>query len=289
MKTIKGPGIFLAQFIGPQAPFNTLAGIAQWAAGLGYKALQIPCNHPAIFDVERAAASQTYCDEVSGILAEHGLVISELSTHLEGQLVAVHPTYDAAFDAFAPAALHGDPQARQRWAVEKVRQAAVASGRLGLQAHATFSGALAWPFFYPWPPHNQPLLDEAFAELARRWRPLLDLFDEQGVDVCYEIHPGEDLHDGVTFERFLALVDNHPRCNMLYDPSHLHAAADGLSGLYRYLSTARIKAFHVKDAEFRPNGRNGVYGGYQPWHQPRRTLSARPATGRSTSKGCSVS
>ncbi len=147
MKTIKGPGIFLAQFIGPRAPFNTLAGIAQWAAGLGYKALQIPCNHPAIFDVERAAASQTYCDEVSGILAEHGLVISELSTHLEGQLVAVHPAYDAAFDAFAPAALHGDPQARQRWAVEKVRQAAVASGRLGLQAHATFSGALAWPFF----------------------------------------------------------------------------------------------------------------------------------------------
>lgn len=147
MKTIKGPGIFLAQFIGPQAPFNTLAGIAQWAAGLGYKALQIPCNHPAIFDVERAAASQTYCDEVSGILAEHGLVISELSTHLEGQLVAVHPAYDAAFDAFAPAALHGDPQARQRWAVEKVRQAAVSSGRLGLQAHATFSGALAWPFF----------------------------------------------------------------------------------------------------------------------------------------------
>lgn len=147
MKTIKGPGIFLAQFIGPQAPFNTLAGMAQWAAGLGYRALQIPCNHPAIFDVERAAASQTYCDEVSGTLAEHGLVISELSTHLEGQLVAVHPAYDAAFDAFAPAALHGDPQARQRWAVEKVKQAAVASGRLGLKAHATFSGALAWPFF----------------------------------------------------------------------------------------------------------------------------------------------
>lgn len=147
MKTIKGPGIFLAQFIGPQAPFNTLAGVAQWAAGLGYRALQIPCNHPAIFDVERAAASQTYCDEVRGTLAEHGLVISELSTHLEGQLVAVHPAYDAAFDAFAPAALHGDPQARQRWAVEKVRQAAVASGRLGLKAHATFSGALAWPFF----------------------------------------------------------------------------------------------------------------------------------------------
>lgn len=222
MKTIKGPGIFLAQFIGSQAPFNTLEGLAQWAAGLGYQALQIPCNHPAIFDVERAAASQTYCDEMSGKLAEHGLAIGELSTHLEGQLVAVHPAYDTAFDAFAPAALRGNPQARQQWAVEKVRQAAVASARLGLKAHATFSGALAWPYFYPWPPHNQPLLDEAFDELARRWRPLLDVFDEQGVDLCYEIHPGEDLHDGVTFERFLQRLDNHPRCNILYDPSHLH-------------------------------------------------------------------
>ena len=191
MKTMKGPGIFLAQFIGAQAPFNTLDGIAAWAAGLGYQALQIPCNHPAIFDVERAAMSQTYCDEIRGRLAEHGLTISELSTHLEGQLVAVHPAYDAAFDAFAPAALRGNPPARQQWAVEKVRQAAVASARLGLQAHATFSGSLAWPLFYPWPPHNPSRIDEAFDELARRWRPLLDLYDEQGIDLCYEIHPGE--------------------------------------------------------------------------------------------------
>lgn len=287
MKTIKGPGIFLAQFIGPQAPFNTLAGIAQWAAGLGYKALQIPCNHPAIFDVERAAASQTYCDEVSGILAEHGLVISELSTHLEGQLVAVHPAYDAAFDAFAPAALHGDPQARQRWAVEKVRQAAVASGRLGLQAHATFSGALAWPFFYPWPPHNQPLLDEAFAELARRWRPLLDLFDEQGVDVCYEIHPGEDLHDGVTFERFLALVDNHPRCNMLYDPSHLHLQQmDYLAYIDIYMRV--LKRFTSRTPNFAATGAMASTVDTSPGSSGP-GVSALPATGRSTSKGCSVS
>ena len=190
------------------------------------------------------------------------LLLERIETALTAQVALALPEDQA----FAAAALHGAPQARQRWAVEKVRQAAVASGRLGLQAHATFSGALAWPFFYPWPPHNQPLLDEAFAELARRWRPLLDLFDEQGVDVCYEIHPGEDLHDGVTFERFLTLVDNHPRCNMLYDPSHLHLQQmDYLT--YIDIYHARIKAFHVKDAEFRRNGRNGVYGGYQPWQQ----------------------
>lgn len=264
MKTIQGPAIFLAQFIGAQPPFNTLAGLADWAAGLGYKALQIPCNHPAIFDVEQAAQSQTYCDDVRGVLAERGLVMSELSTHLEGQLIAVHPAYDAAFDSFAPASRRGNPSARQAWATEKLFQAARASRNLGLRAHATFSGALAWPYLYPWPPHNALLFKEAFAELARRWRPVLDSFDEQGVDLCYEIHPGEDLHDGVTFERFLDGVDNHPRCNILYDPSHLHLQQiDYLAFIDIYHE--RIKAFHVKDAEYRTTGRSGVYGGYQSW------------------------
>ena len=264
MKTIKGPGIFLSQFIAGDAPFNTLDGLAEWAAGLGYKALQIPCNHPAIFDLEKAVASQTYCDEIRGRLAEKGLEVSELSTHLEGQLVAVHPAYDDAFDHFAPAVLRGKPQARQQWAVETVKKAAQASARLGLSAHATFSGALAWPYFYPWPPHNAALLQDAFAEQARRWRPILDVFDEHGVNLCYEIHPGEDLHDGLTFERFLEGVGHHPRCHMLYDPSHLHLQnIDYLAWIDIYHS--RIKAFHVKDAEFERNGRSGVYGGYQNW------------------------
>lgn len=264
MRTIKGPGIFLSQFIGGQPPFNTLDGLAGWAAEKGYKALQIPCNHPAIFDVAQAAASQTYCDEIRGKLAEFGLEVSELSTHLEGQLIAVNPVYDDAFDHFAPQAVRGNAGARQAWATQTLKQAAVASARLGLTAHATFSGSLAWPWMYPWPPHNEARFRDAFSELARRWRPILDAFDEQGVNVCYEIHPGEDLHDGVTFERFLALVDNHPRCNMLYDPSHLLLQQmDYLAFIDHYHT--RIKAFHVKDAEYRPNGCSGVYGGYQSW------------------------
>ncbi|MBM6606272.1 sugar phosphate isomerase/epimerase [Enterobacteriaceae bacterium RIT814] len=264
MRTIKGPGIFLSQFIGGQPPFNTLDGLAGWAAEKGYKALQIPCNHPAIFNVAQAAASQTYCDEIRGKLAEFGLEVSELSTHLEGQLIAVNPVYDDAFDHFAPQAVRGNAGARQAWATQTLKQAAVASARLGLTAHATFSGSLAWPWMYPWPPHNEARFRDAFSELARRWHPILDAFDEQGVNVCYEIHPGEDLHDGVTFERFLALVDNHPRCNMLYDPSHLLLQQmDYLAFIDHYHT--RIKAFHVKDAEYRPNGRSGVYGGYQSW------------------------
>ena len=264
MKTLKGPGIFLSQFIGAQPPFNTLEGLARWAASLGYKALQIPCNHPSIFDLSKAAASQTYCDDVRGLLASVGLEVSELSTHLEGQLIAVHPAHDAAFDSFAPPEVRGNSARRTEWAVKRVTEAAAASQKLGLSAHATFSGSLAWPYFYPWPPYNPQLLSEAFAELARRWRPILDRFDEHGVDVCYEIHPGEDLHDGVTFERFLQNVDNHPRANILFDPSHLHLQQIDYAQFID-IYHARIKAFHVKDAEYRANGRSGVYGGYQPW------------------------
>jgi sugar phosphate isomerase/epimerase len=226
--------------------------------------VQIPTWDARFFDLQRAAASQTYCDEVMGVCREAGVVITELSTHLQGQLVAVHPAVDGLFDGFAPKELRGRPQARQAWAVEQLLLAATASQRLGLTAHATFSGALLWPMFYPWPQRPPGLVATGFTELARRWRPVLDRFDACGVDLCYEIHPGEDLHDGASFERFLECVAEHPRCHILYDPSHLVLQAmDYLAFIDNY--HARIRMFHVKDAEFRPNGRTGVYGGYLPW------------------------
>lgn len=265
MKTLKGPAIFLAQYIGAEAPFNRLDTIADWAAGLGYVGVQMPTGGAdSFFDLEQAAASQAYCDDVAGRLAERGLQITELSTHLQGQLVAVHPAYDELFDGFAPEALRGKPAERQAWAVQQVKWAAKASQRLGLTAHATFSGALAWPYVYPWPQRPAGLIEEAFAELGRRWRPILDAFEDAGVDACFEIHPGEDLHDGASFERFLEEVGGHARANILFDPSHfVLQQLDYLDFIDRY--HARIRAFHVKDAEFRPTGRSGVYGGYQSW------------------------
>ena len=264
MKTIKGPAIFLAQFAADEPPFNSLRSIGEWAAALGFQGVQLPTWDRRLFDLGLAANSQTYCDEVAGTLRECGIAITELSTHLQGQLIAVHPAYDGAFDAFAPAEVRGKPAARQVWATTQIEWAAAASRKLGLTNHVTFSGALLWPYLYPWPQRPAGLVETGFAELAARWRPLLDRFDEAGVNVCYEIHPGEDLHDGITFEMFLKKVDDHPRCNMLYDPSHfVLQQLDYLAFVDIYHS--RIKAFHVKDAEFRPSGRQGVYGGYQPW------------------------
>ena len=261
---MKGPAIFLAQFVSDAAPFNALKSMARWAADLGYKGIQIPTWESKLIDLARAAESQTYCDELAGVCADAGVAITELSTHLQGQLVAVHPAYDELFDAFAPAELHGKREARTDWAKEQVKRAARASQRLGLKAHATFSGALLWHTFYPWPQRPPGLVEEGFAELGRRWKPLLDVFEDCGVDACFEIHPGEDLHDGVTFERFLEQVGGHPRANILFDPSHfLLQQLDYLSFIDIYHQ--RIRAFHVKDAEFNPTGRSGVYGGYQDW------------------------
>jgi sugar phosphate isomerase/epimerase len=262
--TIKGPAIFLAQFISNDAPFNSLATITKWAASLGYKGVQIPTWDARILDLKLAAESPDYCAQIEGICRESGVAITELSTHLQGQLVAVNPAYDSAFDGFAAPHVRGNPKARTEWAIEQMKLAARASRNFGLDTHVTFSGALAWPYVYPWPQRPAGLIETAFDELARRWKPILDAFDAQGVDVCYEIHPGEDIFDGATFEMFLERAGNHPRCNINYDPSHFvlqHLDYLAFIDIYH----ARIKAFHVKDAELNPTGRQGVYSGYQSW------------------------
>ncbi len=264
MKSIKGPAIFLAQFADDEPPFNSLKNMCEWASGLGYKGIQIPTWDGRLIDLKAAAESKTYCDEFQGTAAEYGLEITELSTHLQGQLVAVHPAYDIMFDGFAPEEVRNNPKARTEWAVQQLKYAAQASHNMGIKAHATFSGALIWHTVYPWPQRPAGLVDTAFKALANRWMPILDHFDDYGVDVCYEIHPGEDIHDGITFERFLEATGNHQRANILYDPSHyVLQQLDYLAFIDIYHE--RIKMFHVKDAEFNPTGRAGVYGGYADW------------------------
>lgn len=264
MRTIKGPGIFLAQFIGDKPPFNDLKSICQWASDLGFVSIQMPTMDSRFIDLKLAADSKTYADELKGTVNSFGLEISELSTHLQGHLVAVHPAYDALFDGFAPTELQNNPKERTAWAIHQLKLAAKASQNLGLSAHATFSGSLLWHTFHPWPQRPPGLVEEGFKELAKRWLPILDAFDDAGVDLCYEIHPGEDLFDGITYEMFLEAADNHPRACILYDPSHfVLQQLDYIQYIDFYHE--KIRAFHVKDAEFNPTGSQGTFGGYQSW------------------------
>lgn len=261
--TIQGPALFIAQFIGPPPLFDTLPALAGFAAGLGFKALQLPIHDPRIVDAERLDGDG-YVGGIAAMLEEEGLVASEVAAHRAGQLLAAHPAYDDVLDGLAPAAVRGDPPARQARAERHLRSAIALAARLGANRVATFSGGLAWPYAYPYPPPPTGLVELAFETLARRWRPLLDAADAAGVDLCFEPHPGQDVHDGATFARFLEAVGGHPRVKLLYDPSHLRLQhIDYLGFIDRWHE--RIAAFHVKDAEFVPSADRGVYGGYGDW------------------------
>lgn len=262
MTAIKGPAIFLAQFLGQNEPFNSLEAIAKWAKNLGYKGIQIPANEPSLIDIDIAAESKNYCDELKAKCK--GLEITELATHIFGQLVAVHPAYDTLFDAFTTPEYRNNPKERQRWAIGKMKKTIRASSNLGISVLPTFSGALMWHLMYPWPQRPTGLVEQGFIELAKLWKPVLNTAEEYGIDLAFEIHPGEDLHDGISFERFLKATRNHKRVKILYDPSHfVLQCLDYIEFIHIYGSY--IKAFHVKDAEFNPSGRTGVYGGYAPW------------------------
>jgi sugar phosphate isomerase/epimerase len=264
MSQIKGPAIFLAQFMADTAPFNTLPNISAWAKGLGYAGVQIPSWDSRVIDIKKAAESKAYCDELKG--QTNGLAITELASHLQGQLVAVHPAYDELFDGFAAPEVRGNPKARTEWAVQQMRYVIKASANMGITASPSFTGALLWPFLYPWPQRPAGIVEEGFKELAKRWMPILNYADENNVDLAYELHPGEDTHDGASFEQFLDAAGNHPRVAINYDPSHFVLQCMDYVGFID-LYGSRIKAFHVKDAEFRPSARAGVYGAYLPWKE----------------------
>jgi len=264
LATIKGPALFIGQFADDVEPFNTLEGMAKWASALGYCGMQLPSWDVRFIDIEQAATSQTYCGEINGMLASHGMQITDLASHIQGQLCAVNPAHDLWLDGLAPEKVRGNRDARQAWAIEQVKTCITASNKLGLTTMGTFSGSLLWPYWYPFPQRPEGLVEEGFAELARIWCPILDHADANGIDICFEIHPMEDLFDGATFDRFLEAVDNHPRCCINLDPSHL--LKQGLDYLaFIDIYHERIKTCHVKDSEFNPTGKQGFLGGYLNW------------------------
>jgi sugar phosphate isomerase/epimerase len=262
MKTMKGPGIFLAQFLRDQPPYDNLANIGRWVAELGYEGVQIPTWDARVIDLDRAAKSKGYCDDLQGTLRDIGMEITELAAHLQGQVLAMHRAYEVAFRAFYPQGLND--RERARWATDRLKKAITASAHLGLHSVPVLSGGFAWHTVYPWPQRPPGLVNQAFGELARRWQPVLDYGRDKGVALSYELHPGSDLFDGATFERFLDVTKSHPAACINYDPSHfLLQQLDYCQFIQLY--GERIKSFHVKDAEFRPSGRVGVYGGYESW------------------------
>jgi sugar phosphate isomerase/epimerase len=262
MKTIKGPAIFLAQFVREVPPFNTLDGISSWVSDMGYKGIQIPTWEERFIDLKLAATSRTYCEEIIGKAEFKGLTIVELAAYLQGQVIAMHPAYETMFDGFYPAGLKSKD--RTEWATDQLMMTIKASINFGTRNISVLSGGFAWHTMYPWPQRPEGLIHEAFTELVARWMPILNFASENGITIGFELHPGSDLFDGATYEMFLGLSGNHPAACITYDPSHMLLQQMDYIQFIEIFGD-RIKAFHVKDAEFNPTGRVGVYGGYQPW------------------------
>ena len=275
MSQIKGPAIFLAPFIRDEPPYDNLENIGKWVAGLGYQAVQIPAWDSRVIDLDLAAESKDYCDDYQEKLRELGLVPTELAPFLQGQMLAVHPAYDVRFEAFHPPNVGGDTLVE--WAAGELKKSVRASSNLGLRNIPVLSGGFAWHMVYPWPQRPAGVIDEAFAELARRWRPILDMAQDHGCVLGYELHPGSDVYDGATLEMFLEHTDQHPAVGVNYDPSHfVLQQLDYLQFIQIYGD--RISGFHVKDAEFCPTVVWGSTG-----------ASGRRVTARSTFHACSRS
>ena len=252
----------MAQFLRDGAPFNTLEGIAKWASDLGYKGIQVPTWDARVIDLAKAAESKNYCDDYREMLKEIGIEVIELASYLQGQVLAIHPAYETMFQPFFPEGMNAKD--RVDWAIDQLKKTILASANMGTTNISVMSGGFAWHMIYPWPQRPEGIIDEAFSELAKRWKPLLDMAGDQGITFGYELHPGSDTYDGATYEMFLEKTKNHPAACLTYDPSHfLLQQLDYLEFIKLYGD--RIRAFHVKDAEFRPDGRIGVYGGYQSW------------------------
>lgn len=258
-------------------PLETLAAKA---AAWGYDGLELACwgDH---FDVRRAVAEDGYCDERRALLARHGLEVHAISNHLVGQ--AVCDRIDERHREIVPAHVwgDGDPEGVRTRAADEMITTAHAARRLGVPVVNGFTGSSIWHLLYSFPPVSPAMIDAGYADLARRWRPILDAFAEAGVKFALEVHPAEIAFDVASAERTLEALGHHPAFGFNYDPSHLaYQGVDYLAFLARFGD--RVHHVHVKDVWWAPTPRpSGVFGGHLPFgHRDRYWDFRTPGRGR---------
>lgn len=244
-----------------------LKKVCETMSEMGYDGLELGLvgDH---FDVEKAAKSKAWCDDFKGRLAEHGLGCWALATHLQSQLVC--DEYDSRHAQFAPKALRGDPKAMRAWAVRTMKLVAKAARNVGAEVVTGFTGSSIWRYLYSFPPVTREMISDGYRAFAKAWKPILDVFAENGVKFALEVHPTEIAFDIASAQRALEEIGGHPAFGFNYDPSHL-----GYQGVdyVKFLRIFRERIFHVhmKDAWWgHGDGTVGVFGGHVDFGDPRR-------------------
>ncbi len=246
-----------------------LAELAPLAREMGYDGLELACwgDH---FDVQKALRDDGYAQGRHDLLAEHGLKCYAISNHLVGQ--AVCDPIDERHKAIVPPHVwgDGDPEGVRQRAADEIKDTARAAAKLGVGVVNGFTGSSIWGSLYAFPPTSQAYWDKGFEDFANRWGPILDVFDEQGVNFGLEVHPTEIAFDIASAQRALEAVGQHKRFGFNYDPSHLgYQGVDYVRFIYAF--GPRIFHAHMKDAWWgHGTGEAGVFGGHTNFGDPRR-------------------
>ena len=244
-----------------------LTELAKKASEWGYNGLELACwgDH---FDPVKGATDTSYCQQQKDILQENNLSVYSISHHLAGQLVC-DLNNDSRSDGFAPPDCTGNPEKKRAWAVETMKQTAVAAKNMGLKVVNGFTGSSIWHLIYSFPPVSEEQIEEGFNYFAEMWNPILDVFDENEVQFALEVHPTEIAFDIVTAERALEAIDRRTAFGFNFDPSHLEW--QGINPV-NFIKTfpERIYHVHMKDAIVNLDGTSGILGSYMNFGQPGR-------------------
>ncbi len=244
-----------------------LEELARMAADWGYDGLELACwgDH---FDPDQGARSKSYCNDKHALLEKYGLKCWSISHHLAGQLVS--DNIDQRHYQFLPPGVKKDPKAAQQWAAKTMKNTARAASNMGIKVVNGFTGSPIWHLLYAFPPCLPGQIDKGYAQFAKQWIPILNVFKDKGVKFALEVHPTEIAFDIASAERAIEAVDGHPSFGFNYDPSHL-----GYQGVdyVQFIRTFADRIFHVhmKDAWWgHGDGSVGVFGGHTDFADPRR-------------------
>jgi sugar phosphate isomerase/epimerase len=246
-----------------------LEQVARMAADWGFDGLELACwgDH---FDVQRAVNEPGYCEGRWEILKRHGLNCWTISNHLVGQAVCDSPL-DERHRRILPDHVWGDgePEGVRERAAAEIMDTARAAARFGVRTVVGFTGSPIWIFLAGFPPVPQEMIDEGYKDFARRWNPIIDVFDEVGVRFALEVHPSEIAYDYWTTLATLDAMDHRPGFGLNFDPSHLMwQDIDPVSFLADFRD--RIYHVHLKESVRQLNGRNGRLASHLPFGDPRR-------------------
>lgn len=266
MRSKRPVTIYSAQWA--DLPFETLCGKI---ASLGYDGIELAC-HANHMDVSRAATDPAYVKWIKDTLAKHNLGCWAFGSHLVGQCVT--SVYDYRYDNILPKEAKGKADTMREWAVEEMKTVARAAKAMGVKVVTGFTGSPIWNYWYSFPQITQSEIDDAFKLVADIWNPILDVFDECGVQFAHEVHATEIAFDFYTTERLLKTLNRREAFGLNFDPSHLFWQGLDPASFIREFGD-RIYHVHMKDVAVTRDGRSSIIGGHLEFGDTRRGWNFR--------------